>query len=183
MMSYPTFELSGKSMGIIGLGNIGKKVAQIAISLGMKIKGTTRSQQSGHLGNIEMTTEEDIFKTCDVVSLHTPLNDESFEIINAPSLTAMKSSAYLINTGRGALVNEKDLQQALINGQIAGAALDVLLDEPPPLDHPLVGLPNCIITPHVAWATRASRQRLMDITIENIRAFMVGHPQNVVNQE
>jgi glycerate dehydrogenase len=122
-----------------------------------------------------------LFRQSDVVTLHCPLTPETERLIDAPRLAWMRQSAFLINTSRGGLVDEGALAEALNCGQIAGAGLDVLSSEPPPPDHPLLGAPNCFITPHIAWATRAARQRMLDIVVQNLRAFIEGRPQNVVN--
>jgi glycerate dehydrogenase len=124
---------------------------------------------------------EELFRRSDVISLHCPLTPETTGLVNAERLRLMKPSAFLINTGRGPLVDERALADALNSGRIAGAGLDVLSSEPPPADHPLLTARNCCITPHIAWATRAARQRLLNIAVENVRAFLAGTPQNVVN--
>lgn len=177
----PTIELAGLTMGIIGLGAIGKQVAKIAGALGMRVIANKRSQSIGRIDDVQIVALEELYKTSDVISLHCPLNDESHEMINRRTLSYMKPSAFIINTGRGGLVNELDLKTALAEGIIAGAALDVLQDEPPKMNHPLIGLPNCIITPHIAWGSKASRSRLLNITFENVRSFIGGRPQNSVN--
>jgi glycerate dehydrogenase len=174
----PIIELMGKTIGIIGIGKIGKQVAAIANAFGMKVLY--------HGGN---TTDEwckkvnlyDLFIESDFVSLHCPLTNANKEFINKELLGLMKPTAYLINTARGALINEKDLSQVLHQSKIAGAALDVLSTEPPEKSNPLIGLPNCIITPHNAWISKEARQRIMGITQENIGAFVKGNPKNIVN--
>ncbi|MBT8219426.1 MAG: D-2-hydroxyacid dehydrogenase [Bacteroidia bacterium] len=176
----PTIELQGLTLGIIGLGDIGKRVAKIASSLGLKIIATSRRVQSGTIAGIEMVKPTEIFRQSDFISLHLPLNKDSHHIINRVTLDLMKSSVFLINTSRGGLIHEDDLKSALVNQKIAGAALDVLSDEPPSANHPLIGLNNCIITPHMAWATVSSRQRLLDICIKNVEAFIKGKPRNTI---
>jgi len=177
----PTIELAGLSLGIVGFGQIGQKVAEIAKAIGMNVIGYKRSRSLGTVAGTEMVPLDDLYKTADVISLHCPLNEESYKMINSNSLSMMKPSTFIINTARGGLIDEYDLKVALENHSIAGAALDVLQDEPPKLDNPLVETPNCIITPHVAWGSKASRSRLLDITIENVRSFISGQPQNVVS--
>lgn len=176
----PLVELSGLTMGIAGYGAIGKAVARIAQAFGMKVIATTRTPRAGEEG-VEFVPMDELFRRADVVSLHCPLTPETQGLVNAERLAAMKPSAFLINTGRGPLVVEADLAEALRAGRIAGAAADVLSTEPPAADNPLLTAPNCLITPHLAWAARASRQRLMDEVVENVRAFFAGKPVNVVN--
>ena len=176
----PTIELANLTMGIVGLGSIGQQVAKIATALGMKVIANKRSQNSGTVAGVQMVKLNELYICADVISLHCPLNSESHEMINIDSLSKMKSSAFVINTGRGGLINERDLSTALREGSIAGAALDVLQDEPPTMDNPLIGISNCIITPHVAWGSKAARSRLMDITLANVISFIEGCPQNTV---
>ncbi len=176
----PLVELSGKTMGIYGLGKIGQTVAQIANAFSMKVVATRKNPNKPTPTYIQLVDEKTLFQESDVLSLHAPLSAANQGIINTKTLALMKSSAYLINTGRGGLVNEIDLKEALQHGQIAGAGLDVLTQEPPPFDHPLLGLSNCIITPHHAWAAQASRQRLIDIVTDNVQAFLKGNLKNVV---
>lgn len=175
----PMIELSGKTMGIIGLGMIGQTTARLAQGFGMKVIAHNRSPKS--IAGIEMKSLEDLFRESDVISLHCPLNEETKGIIHAENLAMMKSGVILINTGRGPLVVEKDLSEALNAGQIGGAGLDVLAHEPPAMDNPLIHAKNCIITPHNAWGTRACRERLIQIAADNLEAFQKGQPQNVVN--
>jgi glycerate dehydrogenase len=167
-------------MGILGFGRIGQKVASIAMAMGMRVLATHRHPERDALVGVTFVRIEDLFASSDVVSLTVPLNDKTHHIVNAGLLARMKPSAFLINTGRGELINEPDLYQALKNGQLAGAGLDVLDGEPPRADHPLFELPNCIITPHQAWASREARQRLLEITVSNVASFLRGKPQNVV---
>lgn len=173
-------ELAGKTMGIVGFGNIGSEVANIAAAFGMKVIVVTRSNKPSD-ERMQFVDLDTLFKTSDVVSLHCPLTGETKHLVNATRLAQMKHTAFLINTSRGALVDEPALADALNNATIAGAGLDVLSVEPPPKDHPLFNAKNCVITPHFAWATRESRQRLMNIAIENLRAFINGKPTNVVS--
>jgi glycerate dehydrogenase len=175
-------ELSGKTMGIYGLGNIGNKVADIALAFDMNVISLHKHPERDAREGVEFVDKQELLERSDVLSLHAPLSESNQDFIDAASLQLMKPTAYLINTGRGGLVNEKDLREALLAGEIAGAGLDVLTKEPPAEDHPLFHLPNCIITPHIAWATQASRQRLLDICVNNINAFLNGQPQNVVNE-
>ena len=171
-------ELEGKSMGIVGFGNIGRATARIACAMGMKVYAYTSKKQTDlPEGVIKMDLDE-LFCMCDVVSLHCPLTPDTQEMVNATRLKMMKPSAILINTGRGPLINEQDLADALNNGTIAAAGLDVLSTEPPRLDNPLLSARNCYITPHIAWATFEARVRLMEIAVANLKAFMEG---NVIN--
>lgn len=177
----PLIELNGKTMGILGFGRIGQKVASIAMAMGMRVLATHRHPERDALVGVTFVRIEDLFASSDVVSLTVPLNDKTNQIVNAKLLERMKSSAFLINTGRGELINETDLLQALQAGKLAGAGLDVLDGEPPSPDHPLFSAPNCVITPHQAWASREARQRLLKITVTNVASFLRGKPQNVVN--
>jgi len=177
----PQTELAGKTIGIIGFGRIGQAVARIARALDMKVIFQNRSTKST---NIEATQVDmdTLLKTSDFVSINCPLTDENKGFINKASLKKMKSSAFLVNTGRGPLINEQDLADALNIGKIAGAGLDVLSDEPASAENPLPHAKNCFITPHIAWATIEARQRLMKIAGDNLEAFLKGNPVNVVNQ-
>ena len=176
---FPLVELAGLTLGIVGYGRIGEAVARIGIAFGMKIIASARRPRSAD--GVEFFSTEEVFRRADVVTLHCPLTEETRGIVNAARIATMKPGAFLINTGRGPLVVEQDLTAALNAGRIAGAGLDVLSTEPPPPGNPLFTAKNCIITPHIAWATHASRARLMDVVAENIRAFLAGKPQNVVN--
>jgi glycerate dehydrogenase len=169
----PLLELSGRTLGIVGAGRIGSAVARIAEAFGMKVVFARRSG-----GRAEL---EQVLRTADVISLHCPLTDDTRHLINATTLGWMKPSVLLINTSRGPLIDEAALAAALHAGQIAGAGLDVLSTEPPPAGNPLFTAPNCVITPHIAWATRAARERLMGTAIANVAAFLAGKPENVVN--
>ncbi len=177
----PMTELAGKTMGIYGYGKIGQQVAAIALAFGMKVIAVRRSNKQPKNKKIQLVNLERLWRESDVISLHAPLTKENEGIINQSTLSKMKATAYLINTGRGGLINEIDLKIALEKGQISGAGLDVLSQEPPPKDHLLLGVPNCLITPHHAWTTRESRGRLINIVAENIKAFLAGKPQNVVS--
>ncbi len=176
----PLVELSGLTMGVVGYGAIGRAVARIAQAFGMKVIAATRTPRADESG-VTFTSVDDLFGRADVVSLHCPLTPETEGLVNAARLATMKPAAFLINTGRGPLIVEQDLADALRNAVIAGAAVDVLSTEPPAADNPLLTAPHCLITPHLAWAARASRQRLMDAVVENVRAFLAGAPVNVVN--
>lgn len=176
----PLYELEGKTLGIFGYGNIGKQVAKIAHAFGMKVIITVHSEKS-FTGEEKVVSQEELFKQSDFITLHAPLTDETRELINSKTLKLMKNSSYLINTARGGLVNENDIRNALENNIISGYAADVVLNEPMSKDCPLLNAPNCLITPHIAWAPLETRQRLFGIAIENLKAFISGKPQNVVN--
>ncbi|MEI7613177.1 MAG: D-2-hydroxyacid dehydrogenase [Betaproteobacteria bacterium] len=178
----PLVELSGKTMGIIGFGRIGQKVADIAAAFGMQVMAFSRSpsDQSARR-NFKWANLDELLKKSDVVSLHCPLTTENKGMINTSTLALMKKSAFLINTSRGPLIEEADLADALNNQRIAGAALDVLSVEPPPMSNPLLAAKNCLITPHISWATLEARSRLMDIAGKNLKAWLAGKPENVVN--
>ena len=177
----PLIELAGKTMGIVGLGNIGMKVAQLARCFGMEVFALTSKASSLLPEGIQKTTFEGLLSVSDILSLHCPLNRSTREIINASSLAKMKEGALLINTGRGPLVNEADVAEALRSGHLGGYGADVMCQEPPAEDNPLFSAPNAYITPHIAWATFEARQRLMDIAVGNVKAFIEGKPVNVVN--
>jgi glycerate dehydrogenase len=176
----PLIELAGKTLGIIGLGNIGKQTAKLAKAFGMKIIYNSRRDKHTDVG--EFKSIEAIFQESDFISLHCPLTETNNGFVNKHLLRLMKPTAYFINTARGQLVNEQDLADALNNNRIAGAALDVLSKEPPDDSNPLLTAKNCVITPHNAWSTNEARQRIMDVTVQNIEAFLNGHPNNVVNK-
>ena len=177
----PLVELEGKTLGIIGFGDIGKKVANIGLGFGMKILANKRDLTTGGMEGVELCEIEKVLKESDFVSLHCPLTADNQGFINKDSLNLMKSSAILINTSRGGLINEADLADALNTGRIAGAGLDVLSTEPPAQDNPLLTAKNCIITPHIAWAGVEARKLLLKGTIENIQAYQKGTPINVVS--
>lgn len=181
-LDYSLTELNGKTMGLIGFGRIGRAVGQIAEGFGMNVLAHDQYHpaETG-LRSLEWASLEEIFSHSDVVSLHCPLLPETRDLVNRRTLNMMRPTAFLINTSRGKLVHEPDLVEALRANRIAGAGLDVLHEEPPAPGNPLFQLDNCIITPHVGWATRESRQRLIDVTVDNIRSYLEGHPINVVN--
>ncbi|HSU65525.1 MAG TPA: D-2-hydroxyacid dehydrogenase [Tepidisphaeraceae bacterium] len=176
----PLIELSGLTMGIVGLGRIGAEVGRVAQAFGMEtIAASARGTQHSRAG-VKTVSLDELFATSDVVSLHCPLTPETQKLVNAKRLASMKPTALLINTSRGGLVADQDLADALNRGQIAGAAVDVLSQEPPPMTNPLISARNCYVTPHIAWATRAARSRLLQVTVENIRAYLAGTPENRV---
>ena len=176
-------ELSGKTLGIIGLGTIGRKLARVADAMGMKIVAAHQSS----MDRLELPYEvewlpvDEVFALADFLSLNCPLTPETEKVVNAEHLKKMKSSAIVINTGRGPLVDEQALTDALNNGTIAGAGLDVLSTEPPAGDNPLLSAKNCVITPHIAWASREARARLIAIAADNLSAYLSGNPKNFVN--
>ena len=179
---YPLVELSGKTMGIIGLGNIGSKVADIATAFGMNIIGNdTFKADQPHRKNFKWMDVNQLLEESDVVTIHCPLFPETKGLINKDRLQLMKKTAFLLNTSRGPVIVDEDLAEALNNGTIAGAGMDVLSVEPPSKDNPLFSAKNCIITPHIAWATKEARARLMDIAVNNLVAFINGKPVHVVN--
>ena len=175
---FPHMELAGKTFGIVGLGNIGQRVAQIALAFGMKVKALT-SKNTLPAG-IEKATLEELLATADVLSLHCPLTENTRHLINADTLRQMKSSAILINTGRGPLVDDQAVADALADGRLAAFCADVLTEEPPKADNPLLQQPNAFITPHIAWASKEARIRLLQVATDNVRAFIEGKPNNVV---
>ena len=177
----PLHELSGKTLGIIGLGNIGMKVARIARDFGMDVFAQTSKDPASLPAGIQKTTFHGLLGVSDVLSLHCPLTQQTKGIINMENILKMKRSAIIINTGRGPLVNEEDMAEALSKGYIAGYGADVLEEEPPRHDSPLLHAPNAFITPHIAWATTEARQRLMEIAVKNVASFLDNTPENVVN--
>ncbi len=178
----PLVELAGKRMGIVGFGRIGRRVGELAHALGMEVLACKT-----HFGNppgyqpFAWRSLEEIFAEADVISLHCPLDERSQGMVNRARIGTMKRTALLINTARGGLIEEQDLADALNEGRIAGAAVDVLAREPPREYNPLLGAKNCLITPHLAWATQEARRRLMAFTAANVAAFLRGEPINVVN--
>ena len=179
---YPLVELQDKTLGIIGFGDIGKKVADVASAFGMQIVANSRTQSDqGHRKNFKWVTLDELLRQADVVSIHSPLTPETTGLINKQTLQLMKPSAFLINTSRGPIIVDQDLANALNNGTIAGAGIDVLSAEPPTADNPLLKAKNCIITPHISWATKEARARLLDIAVNNVKAFLEGKAVNVVN--
>lgn len=175
----PIMELAGKTLGILGFGKIGQQVAKIAMAFDMNIIAHHKYPKRDKMEAVQFVTIDTLFKKSDILSLHAPLNDETKEIINLANLSKMKTSSILVNTGRGGLVNESDLCKALEEGKIAGACLDVLSQEPPKATNVLLNAPNCMISPHQAWASLESRQRLLDGVIENVKAYLSGNPRNV----
>ena len=178
---FPLVELEGLTLGLVGLGRIGRAVAEVALAFGMKVLAHDAFAPAVPVTGVTMVDLETLFSQSDVVSLHCPLTADNKGLVNAARLRLMKPSAFLINTSRGPLVNEADLAVVLNAGRIAGAGLDVLAVEPPRPDNPLLTAKNCLITPHIAWATAAARRRLMDIAVGNLRAFLGGAPVNRVN--
>ncbi|NJD04504.1 MAG: D-2-hydroxyacid dehydrogenase [Ruminiclostridium sp.] len=182
--NYPLIELAGKTMGIIGFGRIGRQVANIASALGMNIiAADSYKSNAPDMENFKWAEIPELLKESDVVSLHCPLFPETEKLINKDTINLMKPSSFLINTSRGGLVVDTDLAEALNSGRLAGAGLDVLSIEPPAADNRLLTTRNCLVTPHIAWATKEARARLMDTVVENIKAFVAGNPVNVVNKD
>ncbi|HHX55383.1 MAG TPA: D-2-hydroxyacid dehydrogenase [Clostridiales bacterium] len=181
--NYPLIELSGKTMGIIGFGKIGQGTAKIAQALGMKILANNPNKISDeHLSeNVKQVSLDELFADSDVISLHCPLFPETEGIINKDSISKMKDGVLIINDSRGPLIVEEDLRDALISGKVAAAAVDVVSTEPIEKDNPLLDAPNIIITPHIAWAPKEARQRLMDVCVDNLKAFLNGAAINVVS--
>jgi len=178
---FPLLELSGKTMGIVGLGRIGTAVAHVAHAFGMDVIAYDRSPSPSLPPFVRSVTLEEVFSKSDVLTLHCPLTPETHRLVNKERLGLMKPTAFLINTSRGAVVDETALFEALQHGALAGAGLDVMDKEPPPSGHPLLSTPNCYVTPHFAWASTDARRRLLDEVVENVRGFLEGHPRNVVN--
>lgn len=176
----PLIELAGKKIGIVGFGNTGQATAQIAEAWGMEVWVYTSKPKKSLPKKYQKVTLNELFSACDVVSLHCPLTAENKEMVNSFRLSLMKQGAILINTSRGGLIDEKALEQALLSGKLLGAGLDVLSSEPVPNGNPLLKLKNCFITPHIAWATRESRMRLMNQAVENLKAWMEGRTINNV---
>lgn len=173
---YPMMELAGKTIGIIGFGRIGQATAQVARGFGMRVLAFDAHAQAP-----ECVPLDELLAQSDVVSLHCPLFPQTEGMINRETIARMKDGVILINTSRGPLIREADLREALLSGKVYAAAVDVVSAEPVRPDNPLLGLANCLITPHIAWAPKESRQRLMDIAVSNLRAFVAGKPENVVN--
>lgn len=177
----PLIELNGRKLGVIGYGDIGASVARIGVAFGMKVLASKRTWQEAPPEGVTSATTDEIFEQCDYISLHCPLTEETKHLIGERTLKKMKPTAVVINTGRGPLVDEAALASALHEGRIAGAGLDVLSAEPPTAGSPLIGAPNCLITPHIGWATREARMRLIGQVVENLRAWQNGAPVNVVS--
>jgi glycerate dehydrogenase len=179
---YPLIELAGKTMGIIGFGNIGQRVGAMATAFGMNVVYAGRTDRNaGHPANARRLPLDQLLADADVVSIHCPLTPETNGLINSETLRRMKKSAFLLNTSRGPIIVDQDLANALNEGRLAGAGIDVLSLEPPQKDNPLFTAANCIITPHIAWATKEARTRLMAMAAENLAAFQQGAPINVVH--
>ena len=180
---FPLVELAGKTIGIIGMGHIGGKVADVATAFDMKVIGNSRTRtDQSHRKNFRWAEIPDLLTTSDVVSIHCPLFPETRGLINKENLALMKKTAFLLNTSRGPIVVDEDLADALNGDLIAGAGIDVLSTEPPPAGNPLFTAKNCIITPHISWATKEARARLMDIAVANLKAFLADKPVNIVNK-
>lgn len=182
-------ELAGLTMGLVGFGNIAKRVARIALDFGMEVIACRHSSNAKDadvieamgLQSVRMVSLDEVFRQSNVLSLHCPATAETLKLVNAQRLALMKPTAFLINTARGVLVDEAALADALNQGRLAGAGVDVLSTEPPSADNPLLSARNCFCSPHFAWATLAARKRCLAVAIENVRAFLAGKPQNVVN--
>lgn len=181
-LDHNLFELYGKKIGIIGLGHTGMATARIALGFGLKVLAFTSKDEDLLPDGIRKADIDDIFEECDIVSLHCPLTNDTHHLVNKERLVQMKPSAILINTGRGPLVNDQELAEALNDEEIAAYGADVLTIEPAKSDNPLLTAKNCYLTPHIAWATKEARQRLINICTDNIRAFIEGDPINVVNE-
>ena len=178
---YPLLELAGLTMGLVGFGAIAQGVARVAQAMGMNVIATRRSNHPPEVPGVEIVDMDTVFRRSDVLSVHCPLTPETKGLVNAARLATMKPTAYVLNTSRGPVINEADLADALNAGTICGAGLDVLSTEPPAADNPLLTAKNCLITPHVAWASKAARARLLGVVVANIKGFMEGKPQNVVS--
>ena len=177
----PLVELAGRTIGIVGFGRIGRATARIADAMGMRVIANDAYQEDAPLyTGFRWATREELFADADVISLHAPLLPETQGMVNRESIARMKPGVFLINTSRGPLVVDRDLADALNAGRIAGAGLDVLSLEPPDASNPLLNAKNCLVTPHMAWATREARTRLMQMAVENVAAFVAGKPQNVI---
>lgn len=175
----PLTEIAGKTIGIVGYGAIGRRVAQIAKAFGMEVVAYSPSRPAGTSdAAARFTTLDDLLSSSDIISLNCALNDSTKEMVNAESIAKMKDGAWIVNTGRGGLVNERDLAAALNSGKIGAAGVDVLSSEPPPPDNPLISAKNCHITPHIAWTTREARKRLIQIAAENLKSWLEGGSKN-----
>lgn len=178
----PLVELAGKTMGLVGYGNIGSAVARIALAFGMQVLACTpHPEKAASPSGVAFASLDEVLAQSDVVSLHCPLFDSTHRLIRAETIATMKDGAILINTSRGPVVDEADLAAALTSGKLSAAAVDVLCQEPPADGSPLIGLSNCIVTPHIAWAPREARLRLLDVAAANLRGWLAGEPQNVVS--
>jgi glycerate dehydrogenase len=180
--NFPLFELAGKTLGILGFGNIGSRVAAIAHALGMEIIAFRRRAVPGSSEDfVRFVTLDELFSGCDFLSVHCPLNESSKGILNAANISKMRDGAAVVNTSRGGCAVSADVAAALRSGKLSWYSADVAAAEPISADDPLLGLPNAILTPHIAWATKEARARLIEISVSNLRAFLDGKPQNVVN--
>jgi glycerate dehydrogenase len=177
----PLHELEGKTLGVVGYGAIGRRVASAASALGMRVCAAELGHAERMSDEVERLPLDDVFRVSDVISLHCPLTPETEALVSAARLALMKPSAFLINTARGGLIDELALSRALDSGALAGAALDVLSSEPPAAENPLLRAKNCVITPHVAWTSLPARKRLLEITVDNVRALIHGTPIHVTN--
>jgi len=177
----PLIELSGKTMGVVGFGKIGQVTARIAAAMGMQVVAYDKKPTDAGAQLAQYVSLDELYKRSDVISLHCPLTPETEGMVNRDSLAAMKDGVILINTSRGPVVNERDLADALSSGKVYAAGVDVVSSEPIKPDNPLLTAKNCVITPHIAWAPHAARARLMDIAVENLKAYLDGEPKNVVN--
>jgi glycerate dehydrogenase len=177
----PLIELAGLTMGIVGFGRIGRATAEIALAFGMDVIAYDIDAPTNVPEGCRFVELDEVFRQGDVVSLHCPLTTENRNLVNEQRLAMMKEGAFLINTSRGPLIDEQALAQALSDGCIAGAGLDVLTSEPPEKGSPLLSAKNCFITPHISWATHAARERLLTVAVQNVAAYLAGEPQNVVN--
>lgn len=173
-------ELAGKTMGIVGLGNTGLATAKIALAFGINVIAMTSKKKNQLPQGIEPVSKETLFKEADIISLNCPLTESTREIINSDSIALMKQSAIVVNTGRGPLVNDKDVADALNSGRIAAYAADVLTVEPPQPTNPLLTAKNAFITPHIAWASKEARTRLLNIAADNVKNFINGNPSNII---
>lgn len=181
----PLIELDGLTLGLVGFGRIGRQVAEIGRAFGMRILAHTahpdKYAEAAQKGDVTFVDLDDLFQDSDVISLHCPLTESTRQLVDDRRLDNMKPGVLLINTARGPLLDEQAVARALEDGRLGGLGVDVLSDEPPAADNPLLKAPNAFITPHIAWASRAARRRLMDTAVENVRTFLVGRPQNIVN--
>ena len=177
----PLYELDGKTLGIVGFGKIGSRVAEIGKAFGMKVLAYTPSGKKDGFDDVTFTTLDDVVKNSDYISVHCPLTDATNGLINKEFIEKMKDNSYVINTSRGPVANEKDIADALNSGKLTGYGTDVLSTEPPKKDNTLLSAKNCLITPHIAWAAYETRLRLMGILEENVKGFLEGNPINVVN--
>jgi glycerate dehydrogenase len=178
---FPLIELADLNLGIVGYGRIGQAVGELALAFGMKLLVYSVPPPPSASGHETFVSLDRLFRESDVITLHCPLTEETRHLVNAERLASMKPSAFLLNTSRGPLVDGAALAEALNSGRLAGAGLDVLSVEPPPSENPLLQAKNCFITPHIAWATRSARARLLQTAVENLKSYLAGHLQNVVN--